>query len=122
MQAGNSKTHPRLVDVPRVGGERFLALDCAQLIAPQGPILLEDVTHQRFADLTAEALLALAPSTVIMPLFAGAHDALSMVEALEAMGFRGRILVIAPPLPRPALVERELRSAGPGPRLMLVQP
>ncbi len=122
MQTACPKAFPRLVDLPSLGVERILALECERLIAPRGPIPLENVTHRRCVDLTAELLAEVAPTAVIMPLFAGAHDALSMIETLEALGYLGRILVIAPPLPRPALVERELRSAGPGLRLMLVQP
>ncbi len=114
--------YPRLVDLPQAAEERFLALECALLLAPGGPIDLPGVVHARFATLTAALLLEVAPSTVVLPLFASEHDALSMVERLEELGFAGRILVIAPRLPRPQLVERELRAAGPGQRLLLVSP
>ena len=122
MQALIPKTHPRLVDVSGAGVERFLALDCAGVIAPDGPVVLRFVTHCRFAEVTPALLSQLAPTVVIVPLFSGAHDAMSMVEVLEDFGFRGMIFVIAPPLPRPELVERELRAASPGSRLMLVSP
>lgn len=119
-------SHPlrslRLVDLPSPADDRILALDCAHLIAPAGPIELDNVTHQAFANLSRDLLERLAPTTILMPLFAGAQDALSMVETLEALGYGGRLIVIAPALPRPALVQRELRAAGPGERLFLVTP
>jgi hypothetical protein len=122
MQAIVPKSHPRLIDLSNAGAERFLALDCASLIAPDGPMPLRFATHCRFAELTPALLAQLAPSVVVLPLFAGAHDAMSMVEGLDDFGFRGMIFEIAPPLPRPQLVERELRAASPGARLMLVSP
>ncbi|MGV8986229.1 MAG: hypothetical protein ACOH2H_08100 [Cypionkella sp.] len=122
MQAIVPKSHPKLVDVSYAPTDRFLALDCAAMFAPDGPIPQRNVTHRKFDDLTPAEFAELAPTTVVMLLFSGAQDALLMVEALESLGFRGNIFVIAPPLPRPAVVERELRLAGPGDRLMLVSP
>ena len=122
MVPHNPLSYPRLVDLPKTAEERFVALECGRLIAPEGPIPLPGVTHCRLAQLSPALLRDLAPTTVVMPLFAAVHDALTMVERLEALGYTGRILVIAPHLPRPQLVERELRAAGPGPRLQLVSP
>lgn len=116
------KTLPKLMDLAGSGSERILALDCARLIAPEGPIPLPNVLHARFVEVSPALLAKIAPNTVIVPLFSGPHDGLAMVEALQAMGFAGAILVIAPALPCPELVERELRAAGPGSRLMLVSP
>ncbi len=122
MVPPRSNPYPRLADLPQAAEEGFLALECTGLLAPDGPIALNGVVHCRFDALTAALLHQIAPSTIVMPLFAADHDALTMVEALEALHFTGRILVIAPHLPRPQLVERELRAAGPGPRLLLVSP
>ena len=122
MVSHRPATFPRLVDFPNMTEERVLALECARLIAPEGPIPLPGVTHCQFNVLTRALLQDLAPTTVVMPLFSADLDALAMVEVLEEFAFRGRILVIAPPLPRPQLVERELRALGPGPRLLLVSP
>lgn len=121
MASIHGSSYPRLADLPQ-GGERVLALEAADLIAPNGPIPLEGVAHRRFAELRPALLAELAPTVVVMPLFSAGQDALSMIEALEAAGFAGRILVIAPTLPRPRLVERELRAAGPGDRLTLMTP
>jgi hypothetical protein len=122
MVAHPPNASPRLSDLPQSAEERFVALDCASLFAPVGPIPLDGVQHCRFDGLTAAGLHALGPTTVILPLFSAEHDAMTMVETLQEFGFSGRILVIAPHLPRPQLVERELRAAGPGARLMLVSP
>lgn len=122
MASTGSSTYPRLVDLPTASEDRYLALDCARLIAPDGPIPLPNVAHHRHADLSRDLLRRISPTAVVVPLFAGDQDALGVVETLEELGFAGRILVIAPALPRPALVERELRAAGPGTRLMLVSP
>jgi hypothetical protein len=113
---------PRLSDLPQGADDRCVALDCAGLFAPDGPIPLNGVQHVPFAGLTAARLRELAPTIVILPLFSATHDAIAVVETLQAFGFSGRIMVIAPNLPRPQLVERELRAAGPGTRLMLVSP
>ena len=122
MVANRSTSYPRLVDLPTGDAERVLALDCARLMVPDGPIPLQGVAHRRFVELSAALLAEVAPSVVVMPLFSADQDAMAVIEALEGMGFKGRILVIAPALPRPALVERELRAAGPGERLTLVTP
>ncbi len=122
MVVPTPNSYPRLIDLPSSAEDRVVALECAGLIAPSGPIPLQNVTHLMFGTLNRGVLTAHAPTIIVMPLFAGQHDALSMVETLEHFGYRGRIFVIAPPLPRPALVERELRAAGPGDRLMLVSP
>ena len=122
MDEKRSTTYPRLDDLPTGDADRVLALDCTGLLAPEGPIALNGVINRRFADLGAALLDELKPTVVVMPLFYLDQDAMTVVEALQAMGFSGRILVIAPQLPRPALVERELRAAGPGERLTLVSP
>jgi hypothetical protein len=114
--------YPRLAELPTDREERILALDCLALLAPRGPIPLPHAVHHPGADLSAALLAELAPDRVLVPLFGGPCDAMTVIEHLEALGYRGKIVVIAPPLPKPALVEREVRAAGPGDRLVLVTP
>jgi hypothetical protein len=102
--------------------ERALALDCDTLLGSSGPLPVLGVTHLRFAELTAATLAALNPNLVILPLFAANFDAMTAIEALEALGYTGRLTILAPPLPKPKLVEKELRSLGPGARLTLISP
>ena len=82
------------------------------------------VQHLTLPDLDAQALRHAAPSLVICALLATdttAGDAFDMVEALESLGYAGKIMVFCPPsLPRPAMIEAELQALGPGPRLTLV--
>jgi hypothetical protein len=102
--------------------EVLLALDCQELLDATGPLPTLGVVHRRFADLGPALLAELRPGRIIMPLFAAGYDAMAAVEILEQLGFGGQISVIAPDLPRPRLVERELRALGPGLRLSLITP
>lgn len=114
--------YPRLAELPAAREERVLALDCQGLIAPKGPIPLPGAVQRASAELSAALIAELQPERIVLPLFAGPCDAMTVIEELEALGYRGKIVVIAPRLPKPALVERELRAAGPGERLFLVTP
>jgi hypothetical protein len=114
--------YPRLAELPALREERVLALDCQNLLAPKGPIPLPQAVQRASADLCAALLADLAPERIVLPLFAGPCDAMTVIEQLQALHYTGKIVVIAPPLPRPDLVERELRAAGPGARLTLVTP
>ena len=95
-----------------------LALDIGMPTDTATPGLVQ----ARFVDLDAELLARLQPVQVILPLLARDHDALAVVQRLEALGFTGRLIVIAPSLPNPRMVERELRSHGPGTRLQVLTP
>ena len=114
--------YPKLSELPTDPVLPILALDCHALLAPRGPIPIPTARHHPSADLSAALLAEIRPDRIILPLFGGPSDALTIIEHLEALGYAGRIFVLAPPLPRPALVERELRAAGPGTRLVLVTP
>ncbi len=104
------------------GDERILAVDCQQFLGPGGPLQMEGVTHIGFADLTAAVLWSIQPTLVVLPLIAAPHDAITIIEALQGFGYVGRVTVLAPSLPNPGLVERELRGLGPGARLTLISP
>lgn len=114
--------YPKLAELPALREERVLALDCDDLLEPRGPIPLPQAIHRASCDLSAALLAELCPERIVLPLFTGSCDAMSVIEQLEALRYAGKIVVIAPPLPKPALVERELRGAGPGDRLTLVTP
>jgi hypothetical protein len=104
---------------PRVVERRVLALDCAVLFDDRPA---EGVTIAAFEELNAAYLAEIAPELVVLPLFSVRQDATTMVEALMDLGYAGAISVMAPRLPDRAMVERELRALGPGPRLRLVAP
>ena len=100
--------------------EIVLALDCALLLGPQGPLPMSGVIHLGLARLEAAALLRLQPTLIIMPLFTADHDATTAIERLVELGYCGRVTILAPQLPNPGLVERELR--GLGLRVTLISP
>lgn len=103
-------------------GERAIAFNCELFLGPGGPLPMTGVTHLRLADLSAALLAAADPGLIILPLFATGYDAIAAVERLEELGYTGKLTVLAPELPKPRLVERELRSLGPGTRLTLIAP
>ena len=103
-------------------GETVVVLDCAALLGPDGLFPIGGALHVGFDAVDAGFLARVQPGFVIVPLFAAACDAATVVERLEALGYAGRIAVVAPALPKPALVEAELRGLGPGARLVLICP
>jgi hypothetical protein len=67
------------------------------------------------ADAVDAALLArLDPRLVLCPLLGAGFDALQVAERLERLGWTGRLRVLAPALPAPAMVEAELAARAPG--------
>lgn len=115
-------TRPEPAPLPFLPGDAVVAVDCAQLLGRQGPFPTPGVRHCHLGDLDAGFLRDTAPACVILPLFAADYDALAAVELLQDLGYLGRIAVMAPALPRPRLVEQELRQLGPGARLVLISP
>jgi len=100
---------------------RVLVLDMLPSLTallPPGAVLTEAESD----DLTATLLATLRPDRVLLPLMGRGHDAMQVIERLEALGYTGAITVLAPTLPHPRMVERELRSIGPGDRLILLTP
>lgn len=67
-----------------------------------------------FLELSCGAFCAFAPSTVLSPLIAGAHDALDIARHLARLGYGGEYRIVAPNLPDYALVRREIRAEAPG--------
>lgn len=70
--------------------------------------------------LTADLLALVRPDRVICALFGSTQDACAVIERLQALEYGGQITVISPALPRPKLVEAELRAMGPAQRLTLL--
>jgi len=79
-----------------------------------------DMVCTPLSGLTSDLLAQVRPDRVLTPLFSGGLDATTVIERLEELGYKGPITVIGPTLPRPTLVETELRALGPGARLVLV--
>lgn len=51
-------------------------------------------------------------ATIVCPLIGVQVDAISVIEHLNAIGFRGHLTVVAPRVPNPAMVHRELCAAA----------
>ncbi len=67
-----------------------------------------------FWEVTPELLSTLAPSVVLAPVLARGFDCVDLGARLFDCGFVGRYIIMAPSLPDPNLVLRELRSLFPG--------
>lgn len=47
-------------------------------------------------------------------------DAIDVLQKLQAAGYRGQVMVVAPPMPDPRMVERELVLLAPGLSIRLI--
>lgn len=65
-------------------------------------------------------LATMAPEKVICPLFAEDYDALVVAQILTKLGFGGTLVVVAPDLPNPRMVEREIRNQAGGIKVAVV--
>jgi hypothetical protein len=85
------------------------------------PAMMIEVDCQ---SLTAAALQRGPVRRAICPLFAAPSDpqsdAIAVIEALAALGFAGEVVVLAPPLLRPKMVEGELRAISRALRVRLM--
>jgi hypothetical protein len=63
-----------------------------------------------FTQLCPEELARIAPDLVVFPLFNASLDAIVVLTRLNALGYCGRCLVLTPRLPKPQLIEAELRG------------
>ena len=70
--------------------------------------------------LDAVLLATMAPDKVICPLFAQDYDALVVAQILSRLGFGGTLVVVAPDLPNPRMVEREIRNQAGGIKVAVV--
>lgn len=70
--------------------------------------------------LDAVLLATMAPDKVICPLFAQDYDALVVAQILSKLGFAGTLVVVAPDLPNPRMVEREIRNQAGGIKVAVV--
>lgn len=73
-----------------------------------------------FASLERALLDRVSPRSVVCPLMAEGFEALQVLTLLRQAGYAGDVMVVAPPLPDPRMVERELRAVAPGLRVTLI--
>lgn len=77
---------------------------------------------QRIPFVLMHAVLASVPSVrwVITPLMGPGFDAMDVAAQLDKAGFTGKLAVVTPALPRPAMIRVELQQQFPGLHLQLV--
>lgn len=80
----------------------------------------DEVKVIRFAGLTAACLAGFRPEVVLFPLFSIAEDATGILTRLHELGYQGECLVLCPNLPKPRLIEAELRALAPGIRVQVL--
>jgi hypothetical protein len=72
-------------------------------------------------DLPALCTAARLPRLVAAPLFWPEGDVIDTLRVLSLLGYPGPVRVVAPPLPRPEIVRRELRADAPGLDIEIVE-
>ena len=60
--------------------------------------------------------------TIVAPLVSEQFDALDLAEELDRAGYRGRLMIVAPRLPRPEMIKRELSSICPNVKVQIATP
>ena len=80
----------------------------------------ESVAVDGPAKIDSVLLATMAPDKVICPLFADDYDALVVAQLLTKLGFGGTLVVVAPDLPNPRMVEREIRNQAGGLKVAIV--
>lgn len=91
----------------------------------QGCIAQDSPVHKGDGrNITADFLKNNAIGRVIVALFPTSpnaqNDAISVIESLVGLGYLGEVVVLAPPLLRPKMVELELRSISRGMHVRLM--
>lgn len=89
---------------------RCLAIGIPGATFPEAVVRPEEAASIAFDDLGSLLPLPASLELVVAPLFCSEFDALELIEALGAGGYRGLLRVLAPKLPNRQVVLRELRS------------
>lgn len=89
---------------------RCLAIGLPDATFPEGLASNGGALSIRHDQLAAYLPVPASLELVVVPLFCDAFDALEMIEALGAGGYRGQLRVMTPKLPNRQVVLRELRS------------
>ncbi len=109
--AGGGSRLPPPVLVIEGAGMSALVVGCSRRGVP---VLLP------FAAVTGPVLERLRPPAVAFDLFGLEADASEVLARLSELNYRGRVFALTPPLPRPAMVQGELRAQFPRLRFRLV--
>lgn len=112
--AGAGTIQPPQSDRGAIAQTRFLAVgDIMPPRAMSDEPNADDITCLTYAEVTAEALDRIRPEIVFSPLVGPGFDCLDLAERLVAAGFRGKYRAVAPMVPDPNLVRREITDRYP---------
>ncbi len=89
-----------------------------EVLDPDAPLESLDAP----SDLTPQALAGAGVNRIVTPLTGHGFDAVDLAHHLAQIGFRGRLQVLIPPLPKPELVQREIMAAGKAIAVELILP
>jgi hypothetical protein len=89
---------------------RCLVIGIPGATFPEAVLRPEEADRISLGDLAAMLPLPATLELVVAPLFCREFDALEIIEALGASGYRGQLRIVAPRLPNRQVVLRELRS------------
>ncbi|MFT7059598.1 MAG: hypothetical protein ACJASV_002107 [Pseudorhodobacter sp.] len=78
------------------------------------------VISLRMNMLNETLLRTLKPRSIVVQLFAPKFDVLDVLERLNGWNYRGRVIMLAPPLPKRDIVLHELRAHGAPLRIQLL--
>ena len=99
--------------VPKLRGDILVAIalspSLGRIIAGDRRLEIIDLN-----EISKERMAGLHGSPMACELFTQQGDALGIIAALVAAGASGHLSVIAPPLPDPKMVERELQAQAAG--------
>ena len=75
--------------------------------------LRESVAFIAFEDIDEEALEELEPAIILSPVLAKSFDCIELALLLAKLGFTGEYRALARDLPKPEVIEREVRQLCP---------
>jgi hypothetical protein len=105
----------KATDIRLAAGPVYLLVGLDTL--PSGAAAARDtgwtVHRADFHGVDARLLSALRPERIACPLLAPRFDAEQLAQRLDALGFTGRLTVVAPGLPDRQMVARELSATAP---------
>ncbi|MFC7704884.1 hypothetical protein ACFQXB_11825 [Plastorhodobacter daqingensis] len=102
---------------------RVLAIECSNAIVAIMQVARDAaVVACHFRMLDERLLDRVQPDLVLAPLMSCTFDASDLARRLAQLRFRGALVIAAPHLPRPELVEAELRRLCRGFTMTLMSP
>ncbi|MBB4022168.1 MULTISPECIES: hypothetical protein [Actibacterium] len=113
------KQHPQIHIQPReapAGATLALVIGMPTSDVPRWPLPDATARLEPLPYTLLHAGLACAPGTscIVSPLVAEHFDAMDLALQLHLADYRGTYLVVAPRVPRPEIIRRELRQICPG--------